>query len=818
MKHACSLMLLVFFFNCAWAGRVSGIITGEDGQPLGFASITLKGSNRGTSANSTGAYFIDLAPGTYTIICQHVGFEKSEETITVDRSDYTLDFVLKKQELTLDEVIVKQGEDPAYAIIREAIKKRTFYRDQLPSFQCQVYTKGQLQLRDFPKKFMGQVVDFEDGDTSKRKMLYLSESIARYSVKAPDDVKVEVMSTKVSGQTGGFGLSAPHIFSFYQNNVSIGSGLNPRGFISPVAETALNYYRYKYEGFFIEDGKEIFTIRVMPKRIYEPLFEGVMNIVNDDWRIHSVQLQLTKSSQMEMLDTLRIEQLYIPLTNKIWVVKSQVLYPSIKMLGFDAFGSFVNLYSEFDINPGFSKKFFDNTILKYTDSSNKKSADYWEEIRPLPLQPEEIADYRIKDSLEVVRADPAYLDSISRQRNKLNPVAMLINGQTFSRASKKRTITIPHVLELAKYNTVEGFVLNPQLVYYKSLDTGIGRKAITINPQLRYGFSNKHFNASSGISYTYGKKYANTISIAGGKQIFQFNNYSKQGERGATLSALLFQNNRRKIYEAWFGKAEVLKVFGEGFSAGFTFQYQDRLPLKNTTLFTFNKQGDTTFTPNYPEHFTGPDFVRHQAASFNIRIEWRPGNKYIEFPDRKISIGSRYPSFMISYTKGLPTFLGSDVDYDKWRFEISDDLNLKLAGTISYKISTGGFLNRKAVQIPDYNHVNGNLSLLATDYLSSFQLLPHYKKSNTGRYFSLLFAEYHLNGFLTNKIPVFRKLNWHLVAGVNAMYGDSESRYKELFIGIENIFKFIRIDYIQAYDKGNKVAAEMRIGIRGITN
>jgi hypothetical protein len=35
-----------------------------------------------------------------------------------------------------------------------------------------VYLKGQLQLRNYPKKFMGQTVDFEDGDTSKKKMLF----------------------------------------------------------------------------------------------------------------------------------------------------------------------------------------------------------------------------------------------------------------------------------------------------------------------------------------------------------------------------------------------------------------------------------------------------------------------------------------------------------------------------------------------------------------------------------------------------------------------------------------------------------------------
>ena len=818
MRAVLSMLFSLFTFLPAFAGKISGNITNQDGEPLPFASISIKGTTLGTTANSMGEYFLVLSPGTYTLICQHVGFERLEKKITVLRDDIQLDFQLEKQMLTLGEVIVTQGEDPAYEIIRQAIDKRVFYRDQLKAFRCEVYTKGQLQLRDYPKKFMGQVVDFADGDTSKRKMLYLSETIAQYSFRQPNDIKIEVISTKVSGQTGGFGLSAPQVFSFYENNVSIGSGLNPRGFISPISDNALNFYKYKYEGFFMEDGKQIFRIRIFPRRLYEPLFSGIINIVDEDFRIHSVQLDLTKTSQMELLDTLRVEQLYVPVSSNVWMVKSQVMYPSVKMLGFDAFGSFVNMYSDFDINPEFGKKFFDNTILKYTDSSNQKPLSYWDEARPIPLQEVEIADYKKKDSLELVRADPRYMDSISRRRNKLNPMAMLIDGQSFTRESKKRIITIPNILELVKYNTVEGFTLNPQLTYYKNLDTGIGRRAITFSPQIRYGFSNKHLNASTGITYTYGKKYANNFSIAGGKDVYQFNNFSNQGERGATLSALFFIHNRRKIYEAWFARADMLKVFGEGFSTGLSFQFQDRMPLDNTTFYSFSKSSDTTFTPNYPENFDGPDFVRHQAASISFTVRWQPGNRYIEFPGRKISIGSKYPAFQLTYTKGLKNIFGSDVDYDKWRLQITDQINLKLAGSLNYRLTTGGFLNASSVQIPDYIHFNGNLSLLATDYMTGFQLLPHYQKSNTDKNISTLFAEYHLNGFLTNKIPVFRKLNWHIVTGVNAMYGSKEFRYTEIFAGIENILKIIRVDYVHGFANGKKTTGEIRIGIRGITN
>ncbi len=172
------------------------------------------------------------------------------------------------------------------------------------------------------------------------------------------------MATRVSGQNNAFGLSAPQIISFYENNIQIGENLNPRGFISPIAENALNFYRYKYEGAFFEEGRQISKIRVMPKRRFEPLFTGYINIIEDEWRIHSLQLLLTKSSGMELIDTLQLEQLYMPAGNS-WVIKNQVIYPAAKMFAFDAYGSFVNVYSKYDLNPSFSKVFFDNTIIKY---------------------------------------------------------------------------------------------------------------------------------------------------------------------------------------------------------------------------------------------------------------------------------------------------------------------------------------------------------------------------------------------------------------------------------------------------------------------
>ena len=135
-----------------------------------------------------------------------------------------------------------------------------------------------------PKKLFGKEIerDSNDGlDSLGKGILFLSESVTQVDFTKPNNIKYRVISSRQSG--GGYGLSFPFFINFYQNNVSVfDNNLNPRGFISPIADGALNYYRYKYEGSFTEDGQMINTIKVTPRRKNEPLFSGTIQITENE--------------------------------------------------------------------------------------------------------------------------------------------------------------------------------------------------------------------------------------------------------------------------------------------------------------------------------------------------------------------------------------------------------------------------------------------------------------------------------------------------------------------------------------------------------
>ena len=823
--------LFILFSYTSSAQKIYGTVFTDKGDLLPYASITVKGTSIGASANDKAKFSFTVSPGTYTVVCQHIGFTKQEKTVTVTNENTEVTFIIGNQQLDLTEVIVKSGEDPAYDIIRQAIKKRPFYNEQVKSFECGLYTKDLMKLRNLPKKILGRKIEDEDIkdmglDSSRKGIIYLAESVAKVYLQQPDKFKMEVLSSRVSG-SDGFGFTFPTFISFYQNNVTIFlDRLNPRGFVSPIADAALSMYRFKYLGSFYEDGKEINSIQVIPRRTYEPVFSGTINITDGDWRIHSFDLLLTKTAQLEIVDTLRITQIHVPVGNDVWRVKNQFIHFNFKQFKIDAIGNFVSVYSDYKINPVFAKNRFNNVIVNYDTGSNKKSAAYWDATRPVPLEAEEKMDYKVKDSIFLVNKDSLIsqnsVDSLNKKQGRLKLYNVFWKGlhRTRYTVNGNHNWGIESLIQGLEYNLAEGVVIN-FLPYYnryiKKLKTNF-----SFEPGFRYGLSNTHFNAWADLVFrtrdweTDKKLKRQTWTISGGKRVSQFNKANPITTLTNTINTLFWGDNYMKTYENYFASVNFSKRYENGLRFNINALYEDRIPLNNTTDFIVFKKDSLNITPNYPYEKITAQFAPHQAFIISIGISIKPGQKYIQFPNRKMSLGSNYPTFSFNYTKGFKNIFGSDVNFDKWRISIDDDKNFKLAGLLKYKIGIGGFLNTGNVPIQDYQHFNGNRTLRASEYVNSFQVAKYYANSTISSFYTYGHLEHHFNGLLTNKIPLFKRLNWNLVAGGNAFYVNGKNNYVEVFAGLENILKIFRLDFVTAYNNGKTGLYSFRIGTGGI--
>lgn len=828
--HKLLFLLFIFPVISVSSQTVEGTVKDAEGQILPFASILVKGTSLGVSANQEGKFSIHLSPGKYVLDCHYVGYTTSSKQIIVDSANQKVNFVLTQQKLTLKAVVINQNaEDPAYEIIRNAIKKRKFYQSQVKAFQAQVYVKGMIRMINLPEKIFGKKIPEDDRnemglDSSGKGIIYLTESVTKVSAEEPDKLKLEVVSTRVSGNNG-LGFSFPAFLSFYGNNVNIADELNPRGFVSPIADNAMNFYKYKFMGSFYEDGNEVNVITVTPKRNYEPLFSGIINITENDWRIYSCDLSLTKRSQLEILDTLEIKQIHMPVEKDIWRIKNQVMHFSFNQFGLRAEGNFVNVYSDYNLNPHFPKGFFDRVVIKYDTAVNKKPHAYWDSIRPVPLEPQEIKDYQTKDSAFASKQDSTRqnLDSLRKKQGPLKLTQIFWSGvnRTHYSYTNPYEVQFEPLLKTLQYNTVEGLAINPSLVISKS-SKKLNAK-ISFIADARYGFNNNHLNPWAGLKFSSidvfdpDKAMKNqSFFVAGGKRVSQFFKESQISPLANSVGTLLYGTNDMKIYENYFAKTGFTKKWESGINFLVEAEYEDRLPIDNTTDFILNKKWQYRFTPNYPVEILSSQFPRHQAVLARVSLSVQPGQHYIQFPTYRMAIGSTYPTFTFDYTKGFKNIFGSDVDYDKWSLNVADNNNLKLAGVIKYSVTVGGFLNNQSVFAQDYKHFFSSYSHIAGEYVKSLQVVSTYQFSNISNFYSELLFEHHSNGLLTNKIPGFKRLKWNLVEGANALYINPNTRYSEVFVGLENIFKLFRIDAVVGFQNGFKPVYTYRIGFGGL--
>ncbi|HEX2609290.1 MAG TPA: DUF5686 and carboxypeptidase regulatory-like domain-containing protein [Flavisolibacter sp.] len=819
------LLIISLISLSATAGTVTGIITDNNGIILPYASISVKGTTKGAVANSAGKYAITLEPGTYTFVCQFVGYQKSEKTLTVTAENSTLNFSLQVQTLTMAEVVIKKGEDPALEIIRQTIRKRDSYNKQVDSFTVDVYVKGLLRSRGMPDRFFGQKIDKKDMekdglDSGGKGILFLSESLTKVAYKEPGKIKMEVVSSRQSG--GGMGLSFPFFTNFYTNNVSLFiSNLNPRGFISPIADNAFHYYSFHYEGNFFEGNRMIDRIKVTPRRKHEPLFNGYLFIVDGEWRIHSLDLTTTSDYQLELIDTLQVRQIHAPVTNDIWRIQNQVTYVSANKFGFDMSGNFLNVYSNYNLEPGFGKKYFDRVVMSYDTAYNKRDSTYWNTIRSVPLEADEKRDFIVKDSLSKYYRDSLYsrrnIDSLRKARKPIAFKNFFIGGvdRNFYSFRSFTSYRLEPLLRELEYNTVEGLAIDVKQSF--TVRPRKGNLDYKLNWNTRYGISNEHLN--SYMALTLNPKTDNFrnryFQLAGGKRLSQINKDNPIDALTNSFYTLFYKRNYMKLYENWFGSLEYNNRTESGVTMNFNATWEDRIPLENSTDYSFFYK-DRTFLPNHPYELETVPFEKQQALVVSGTVSWQPGQYYMQLPTGKVPLGSDKPVFELQYTKGIDKVLGSDADFDKWKFSVSDRLNLKIDGEFRYRLSVGGFLNDRKVGLPDYQHFNGNQTFYNFKYLNSFQLAPYYRYSNTERFYALGHVEHHFNGLLTNKIPLFNRLKWNLVAGSNTFYVNRDNYYVEAFAGLENIFKIFRVDFVTAYQAQPGNSFGIRIGLGGI--
>ena len=659
--------------------QITGIVKDTSGQPLPYVNIFIENTYKGTTSNEDGYFELNISKtGNHTVVFQFLGYKTLQKKLEISQFPHAIDVVLEEENINLNEVVIDAKENPANQIIKAAIAKRQLHLEKLNAYTADFYSKGIIRIVDAPENFMGQDVGDFDGalDSTRTGILYLSETMSKIKYLKPELFE-SVTASKVSGNSTGISFnSAMDVdFNLYNNTVNINNDI-----ISPIADYAFNYYKYKLEGEFYDDeGNLIHKINIIPKRENDRVFSGSIYIVEDTWALYGIDIQV-KGSQIQVLpaDTIRIRQnLTYDKSEDQWLVRAQTIDFDYSFLGFKGDGSFVANYTNYILDPESTDRNNKNEILVFEKDANKKEVEFWNNKRPVPLTTEELKDYIRRDSLETLRSSKTYLDSIDTENNKFK-IINLLTGYSFKNSFKKRSFRISGPLEGVHFNTVQGYNVSLDANFTKRYNNY--KNFVSIDGDLNYSVETKRLRGTLGGRYKFNAINNATAWANFGAKTQQFNRSNPISNLHNDISSLFFENNFMKIYDKQFAEIGYAQELFNGLRFSSQIAYENRKVLFNTSDEVINPQDNIEYTSNNPlapNDFGSAPFTNHDLILLDLGIGIRFGEKYMSYPDLKFNISnSDYPQLYFNYSKGFSASV-SDYNFDHFNVRLRQNINFK---------------------------------------------------------------------------------------------------------------------------------------------
>ncbi len=352
-----TISILILSIFKLQAQILKGKVTNQSGEPVPYSTVYIQELRQGTTANVKGDYEIKLKPGKYTVVYQSLGYEPI--FIAVNLSDKTVirDVKLPVQYYQIPEVrISASGEDPAYIIMRKVIGMAPYYLNNISYYKAEVYLKGNVIFKKIPKLLQKSMKMSSDGESTtvgaggnkqpeerliKEGDAFMMESLNEIEFTAPDRYVQKMISYNSTFPEESNDLSPMGYIeaSFYQPVLADMA-------ISPLSPQAFSHYRFRYLGASLQGNYTVNKIEVIPKRKSQQLFEGIIYIIEDLWCLHSVDL-----TNNNRLGEFKIQQVYIPVQDDIWMPVSHKFEVRASIFGLKADAGYGGSIKYTDVRP-----------------------------------------------------------------------------------------------------------------------------------------------------------------------------------------------------------------------------------------------------------------------------------------------------------------------------------------------------------------------------------------------------------------------------------------------------------------------------------
>ncbi len=781
------------------------IIDSETNQPIPFAKIVFDHSNTGTSSDSSGFFRLIDVTGSKKIIISSIGFEPEEVEISVGKNQ-SIKVLLHGKTIELGEVRVKPAKgryknknNPAVNIIDSVIKHKEDNRSENLDFLAyDKYDKTQFASSNVDDRFINskalqkfnfvfEILDTTQLNGMKILPIYMKEKMSEYYFqKDPRETKEIVKADKMvnfDAYINREGIS--HYMNYLYQNINIYDNtilFVTNVFLSPLAATAPAFYRYFIEDTVSVSGVECIKLLFSPRNKEDMMFDGYLYIVTDSsFAVKKIEMSVNKQINQNWVKDVSIVQEFDKIQNLTWVIKSDEIAIDFGLTknSMGIFGKRTVLLNNYRINQPVPQVVIKGPDLVGLANDAKNTDEFLEKNRPLQLTTSEKGIYTVTDSIKKI---PAF---------KRTADLMFFLAAGYKDFGK---VELGPINTFASFNPIEGL----RFRIGGRTTTGFSQK-INFDSYLAYGFADKKYKYYIGSTYSLTPRniyqfpvksvkisLQEETSIPGQElQFIQEDNILMSIKRG--INDKLFYNRTLKI--------EHLNEFENHFSYRLGYSLKQMRPGGSL---------------NFP-------FFRVAEAYINLR--YAPQEKFYEGKQNRTPITNKYPIINFYYNIGLKSF-GSDYNFHNLKLNLFKrfypgilgytDVILeagKIFGTVPYPLLYMHRANQTyAFQIASYNLMNF-LEFVSDEYVS-------------------LNVDHHFNGFIFNKIPLTKRLKLREVISGKILLGNvsknnnpdynpdlfqfpadaqgnpitytlEQKPYIEISAGIDNIFKFFRVDLVK---------------------
>lgn len=799
--------------------KVTGTIKdAKTGEALPFVNVTFINSYVGTTTDLDGKFSIDTRFPTDSLQASYLGYTSLSLPVKKGQKQ-DLIFNMNSESLVLESVTVSakkkkysKKNNPAVELIRKVMKNKKNNRIESNEFYSyNQYEKIQFDLNNITEQFMNRkllssfkfIFDYVDTSEVNGKPylpMFLRESYSTvYYRKNPEAKKEYKHGIKLTEFADKLDLtSIDELLDVLYQNVNIYDNsieILAAQFISPVAPIAPNFYRFYIQDTLDINGINCIRLAFIPKNKKNFGFTGDLYISNDDkYAIRKVSMGILGDINLNFVRDMKIDQEFDEIDGTPVLTRDEITVDySIAENGLGFFGTRDISYEDYSFTePDDSGVFggFEKSIT--ADGAFDQTDEYWNTVRLNPLSDNQMGLYSMVDSLKNLKAYKQLVGGMNIILSGFVPAGVLDIGPYASFVS---------------FNMVEGLrlKLGGETNYNLS-------KKLFLKGYGAYGFKDKAWKYSFSGTYSLFKPYFDNprdYISAGisretsfpGRELDFFNedNFLLSFQRGVT--------NRMLFSDTYF-----IDYVNEGlsFQYGLTLEHKIRRPYGALTLPYLDNQNEASFLDEIA------------TTEIGVNFKFAPNEQFVQGRQYRTPIFNEHPVFRLTYKAGISDFLGGDYTYHKVNLNIFKRFYLKIVGHTNFEFEAGKtwgqlpyllyFIPRAnqtyAYQKRAYNMMN-NLEFISDEFVS-FQLAHFF------------------NGFIFNRIPLWRELKLREVITAKVIFGRltdennpnlnpelaqfsqneagdlttftlNGTPYVETSFGFMNIFKFIRVDLVKRF-------------------